>query len=583
MSRLGWTIGIQGLLVGLFLFSTAAFGQTRNITPYAQADTSSPQATLRTFLESLEQNLAVDVKVTLARATSDRLYPNATEKSMEAEGEQAFLRGLETMDLSGLPSGFFSALAVEKLVVLAEVLARVDIPPLDDVPTHEAMKAAGETRWRIPNSPIEIARITEGPREGEYLFSARTILRLEEFHASFSGAPYKPGSVQRFVDAFRPHTPFETLYDIYSHSIEAWGLFPVRWLLNMPTWLLTQIFGVSLLKWLLLLVYAFVGYSVVRLTRFICRRKGSQPEWRLFYSGIVTCAFAWFMIPVCAQFHISGNVLYVLGVASIIVLFLVGAWTVFAGASAISETIIGFQRLRDGGIDSQLIRLGARFIGLVIAIAILVEGADELGLPSYSVLASIGVGGLAIAFAARETLANLLGSIVIVLEKPFRSGHWIKVGDAEGMVEYIGFRSTRIRSFGDSLVSIPNGTIVNSVVDNLGVRGKRRQCFSIQIAYDTPRHKVEVLVERIRKVVKESPMTDKDTCYINLNEFGENGLSILLYFYFRVGDFGAELQAREGILLQILELAEELEVAFSAPTLAQFGDNTEKSEMDPVV
>ena len=78
-------------------------------------------------------------------------------------------------------------------------------------------------------------------------------------------------------------------------------------------------------------------------------------------------------------------------------------------------------------------------------------------------------------------------------------------------------------------------------------------------------------------------MTDKDTCYINLNEFGENGLSILLYFYFRVGDFGAELQAREGILLQILELAEELEVAFSTPTLAQFGDNTEKSEMDPVV
>ena len=143
MSRSGWTIGIQGLLVGLFLFSTVAFGQTRNITPYAQADTSSPQATLRTFLESVEQNLAVDMKVTLSRATSDRLYPNATEKSMEAEGDQAFLRGLETMDFSGLPSGFIRALAVEKLVLLAEVLARVDIPPLDDVPTHEAMKAAG--------------------------------------------------------------------------------------------------------------------------------------------------------------------------------------------------------------------------------------------------------------------------------------------------------------------------------------------------------------------------------------------------------------------------------------------------------
>ena len=275
--------------------------------------------------------------------------------------------------------------------------------------------------------------------------------------------------------------------------------------------------------------------------------------------------------------HISGNVLYVFGIASVIVLFLVGAWTVFVGASAISETIIDSQRLRDGGIDSQLVRLGARLFGLVIAIAILVEGANELGLPSYSVLASIGVGGLAIAFAARETLANLLGSIVILLEKPFRSGQWIKVGDAEGMVEYIGFRSTRIRSFGDSLISIPNGTIVNSVVDNLGVRGKRRQCFSIQIAYDTPRHTVEVLVERIREVVKDNPMTDKDICHIYLNEFGENGLNILLYFYFRVGDFGAELQAREEILLRILELAEELDVAFITPVQAQYGGNAEES------
>ena len=121
MSRLGWIIGIQGLVVGLFLFGTAAFGQTRNITPYAQADTSSPQATLRTFLEGVEQNLAVDTKVTLSNLTSDRLDPSATEKSMEAEINQSFLRGLETMDLSGLPSGFIEALAVEKLVLLVEV------------------------------------------------------------------------------------------------------------------------------------------------------------------------------------------------------------------------------------------------------------------------------------------------------------------------------------------------------------------------------------------------------------------------------------------------------------------------------
>ena len=123
--------------------------------------------------------------------TSDRLYPNGDEERLWAENDQSFLRGLETMDLSGLPSGFIDVLAVEKIILLVDVLSRVDIPPLEDVPTHEDMKAAGETSWRIPNTRIEIALLATGPREGEYLFSARSIIRLEELHDALVATPYK--------------------------------------------------------------------------------------------------------------------------------------------------------------------------------------------------------------------------------------------------------------------------------------------------------------------------------------------------------------------------------------------------------
>ena len=482
------------------------------------------------------------------------------------------------MDLSGLPSGFINALAVEKIVLLVDVLSRVDIPPIKDVPTHEAMKALGETSWRIPNTRIEIALVTTGPRQGEYLFSARTIVRLEEFHEALAATPYKFGPTHQHVEAFRPHTWLGSFYAIYSNSIDGFGIVPIRWLFKIPPWFNTEMFGVPAWKLFALLLFGLIGWLLLWLNWSISRRMATSQHWRLFSAGLMTSVFAWFVIPLCAQLHISGNVLYVLGISSVIVMYLVGAWTAFIGTGAVAETVISFQSIRDGSIDSQLIRLGARMAGLVIAITLLIEGADELGLPSYSVVAGIGVSGLAIAFASRETLANLLGSMVILMEKPFRSGHWIKVGDAEGVVEYIGFRSTGIRTSGDSVLSIPNGTLFNSMVDNLGMRGKRQQHFSVQISYDTPRDKVELFIDGLRQIIANHPTTDKDISHVYFNEFGENGLNILLYFYLRVADYGSELREREDVLLQILNLAEGIGVIFVAPHQADGSDYSEESD-----
>ena len=122
-----------------------------------------------------------------------------------------------------------------------------------------------------------------------------------------------------------------------------------------------------------------------------------------------------------------------------------------------------------------MIRLGVRFIGVVIAIGFLIEGANELGFPAYSVVAGLGVGGLAIALAARDSVANLFGSMLIMFEKPFRVGHFIRVSGSEGTVEDVGFRSTRIRTADNSLISIPNNSVVNATVENLSLRSMRRQ------------------------------------------------------------------------------------------------------------
>lgn len=543
-----------------------ACAQALDIHPLAPADTSSPRATLRSFMTAVDKGFALELRSTLSYLASDRLYPNAPENDLIAESDRNFVQALETLDLSGLPSGFREVLAVEQVIRLSEILSRLDLPGFEAIPDRKAMKARGEKRWTIPNTRIEISLIEEGPRQGEYVFSAPTVASLGEFYDRVAGLPYTPGALQQFVEGVRPYTSAATIYDIYRNSTTGFGVVPGRWMLSMPAGMTERFGGAAVWQWLSLVIYLLLVILFVFLARFVCRKIDTGPQWCWFLTAIVIVVFARLMVPLCGQLHISGSVLYITGVTSVAILYVVAAWAAFIGAGAVAETIVHVQQLRVGAIDSQLIRLGARLIGLVIAVAFLIEGADELGFPAYSVLAGLGISGLAVAFAARETLANLLGSIVIMFEKPFRSGHWIKVGEAEGTVEHVGFRSTRIRTFGDSLISIPNSLVVNAVVDNFGMRGRRRQRFFVQLTYGTPRKKVEAFVDGARQIIADHPMTDKDIAYIHFNNLGESALEILLYFHLRVPDFATELREREVILLKIMELAEEIDVEFAYPT-----------------
>ena len=554
------------LLIGSNAYALPPDKHSPDNQPLISADTSSPRATLQSFMTAVDKGLMIELKAILSHLSSGRLYPNDDEKRQTSESDKVFAEALETLDFSGLPPGFRDVLSVEQVILLSEILARIDLPDLEAVPDHEMMKARGEKRWTIPHSQLEIILIEEGPRQGEYLFSARTVANLGRYHRRVGNLPYKPSAPQRFAEALKPYTSATTFYDIYRYSTVGIEFIPASWMLDMPAWLRVRIIDVAIWQWLGLVMYVLLGALIVWLMRIVCWKFRCNAQWNLFISASIVIVFAGLITQQCAQLHISGPVLYVTGIFSVAVLYLVAAWAAFIGAGTIAETIVNLQKLGTGSIDSQLIRLGTRLSGLLIAIVLLIEGADELGFPAYSVLTGLGIGGLAFALAARETLANLLGSIVIMFEKPFRGGDWIKVGEAEGMVEYVGFRSTRIRTFLDSLISIPNSIVVNAVVDNFGMRKRRRQRFFVQITYNTPFEKVKIFVAGLRKIIVDHPTTDKDVYHIHLNGFGESSLDILLYYFLLAPDFATELQEREVIMLQILELATELEVEFAFPT-----------------
>jgi len=163
--------------------------------------------------------------------------------------------------------------------------------------------------------------------------------------------------------------------------------------------------------------------------------------------------------------------------------------------------------------------------------------------------------------------------LLITLEKPFRVGHAVRIGTSEGTVEDVGFRSTRIRTADNTLVTIPSSAVVNTTVENLSLRTKRRQRFFLQLTYDTPREKVEELVVHIRQLIIDHPLAEENTCQVRLNNFAESSLDILVIFNLMVEDYASELREREAVLLQIMDLVKDAGVEFAFPTRTLYIEN----------
>ncbi|MDT8323497.1 MAG: mechanosensitive ion channel family protein, partial [Bacteroidota bacterium] len=167
---------------------------------------------------------------------------------------------------------------------------------------------------------------------------------------------------------------------------------------------------------------------------------------------------------------------------------------------------------------------------------------------------------------AKDTVENLFGSLTVMFDKPFDIGDWIKVGDLEGTVEEVGFRSTRIRTFYNSQITMPNSRLVASAVDNLGRRQYRRLSTTLGVQYDTPPEKIDAFCEGIREIIRRHPYTRKDFYMVYFNEFAAFSLNILLYVFHETPDWATELRERHRLLLDITRLAKRLGVEFAFPT-----------------
>ena len=203
------------------------------------------------------------------------------------------------------------------------------------------------------------------------------------------------------------------------------------------------------------------------------------------------------------------------------------------------------------------------FVVIIGGIIVLQNLNVNIGL----LLGGLSIGGLALALAAQDMIKNFFGSLMIFMDKPFQTGQWITApGGVDGTVEQVGFRSTRIRTFANSIITVPNGKLSDAAIDNFGLRAYRRFKTNIAVTYGTPPDVLDLFISGLRKIVEEHPNTRKDQFHVYMNDMGSHSLNILFYIFFITPSWSDELKYRHEVILSIIRLAHTLGVNFAFPT-----------------
>lgn len=217
-------------------------------------------------------------------------------------------------------------------------------------------------------------------------------------------------------------------------------------------------------------------------------------------------------------------------------------------------------------IDDVLIPFLSKVLRFIIIAMVVVLISQEWDYNVNGLVAGLGLGSLAIALAAKDSLANVFGGVVIIIEKPFTIGDWIDTPSVEGTVENISFRSTRVRTFGQALVTVPNSTLANEAITNWSKMGKRRISFHLGLTHSTSREKLRKCIEKIERMLRKHPDIHPETIFVRFEKFNDSSLDIFLYFFTKTVNWGDYLSVKEDVNFKIMEILEQENASIAFPS-----------------
>ena len=242
------------------------------------------------------------------------------------------------------------------------------------------------------------------------------------------------------------------------------------------------------------------------------------------------------------------------------------AWALYNLVNLAEVWISQWVSSSESELDDHLLPFVRKFLRIAVVIVAALVVVQNLGFSISGLIASLGIGGLAVALAAQDTLANVFGSFMIIADRPFHIGDMIKYDSVEGKVEEVGFRSTRIRTLDRSLVSVPNRLVANSCINNLTRMTERRVKITLSLTYGTTPAQLRQAVESIRALLAAHAGLDQTSSLVYFNDFGASSLDILVQYFTLTTAMPEHLAIREEIGLQIMDELERLGLQLAFPS-----------------
>lgn len=285
----------------------------------------------------------------------------------------------------------------------------------------------------------------------------------------------------------------------------------------------------------------------------------TEPAVRLFIAILVAQA----LLPLLALLPAAENgVERLLGTVAIVALF----WGLWRSVDVWRQFLMARPWAADNPSARSLLLVAINFVKLLVGVTGALSILAVLGYPVATVLAGLGIGGLAVAFGAQKTIENLFGSVALAVDQPFRVGDFVKIQDFMGNVERIGMRSTRIRTLDRTIITLPNGQLSEMRIEGFGTRDRIRFATNVGLVYGTTEAQVREVVLEIERLLRSTPGVWPEGIVSQFSALGPSSLDIEVNCWFQTANFDEFRRMRQDLLLAILRVVQAAGTGIAFPT-----------------
>lgn len=521
-------IALNGLIACLMLWATFS-AVAKDHFPLAPPNTTSPKATFTSFNQLVEE------------ANNQLLRLESSPPHQQAATRQAiyalFSKAVQCFDLSQQPKSDYSRVSLESVMLMKEILDRVPAFDLALIPDSTTIE-----QWTVPHTQLVIAK----QPDGRFLFSSQTVEALHDNYQLVKHLPNRDGTSEDFYRYF---------------SLSAGQLIPPPWfgwieslppifMLELAEQALWQWLGLAMLSGLLALYAKFVYHSSLSLLRPI----------------LMAAGLSLFIYAANHQLNLTGKLMSIMSMCGELLIWLLIAQTAYLIGYKACAAITRSKAASN--LRQSITQIIGTLVGSALAISIIGYGLSRIGVPVYGIVTGLSLGGMAIALAIRPTMENLIGGVILFLDKSLSVGDYCQMGKVSGTVERIGVRSTRIRALDRTQITIANGDLVKMEIVNFSRRDRYPFDAQIGLKYGTSMSSVETIIQQIETMLVSHPDTLESPLRVHLSTFDNHRINLAILAHLDTTDKNRFLELQQDLLLRIEHIVKQNNTEFAIPVQA---------------